>query len=396
VGGVPTCEARRLLSPGCQCTAESDVEICTRLTAECGTATTTDNCGATRHVTCGPGCNETDRTCDATNHCACIHGESAPGVCCVPLGPAELCLERGFLCGTATVDDNCGESQTIDCGNSCATGCNPATHTCYCTQTDWGGGLDAVITSASVDGYQDLVMGAAADATRLFVLRGNTCGYATAWIYDGALGASYVGTEITGALAALTPPFVLHEEYLTLAGDGVTLIGKSSTEETFYLTERNGSTGSFSAPSSTAFVSLATLAASTAGVLAFPVLSDDGTSIFFFLHAGADDPDTGAYEARRADTASAFGTPAKIAGAINDGDYVVSGVSHDRLTLYTMKDWATHLFFRATLDETPALVTVTPIPGWRAKPVLQCRRLIATVSSPGCIYEQVGAFYDNW
>lgn len=96
-----TCDAA---THTCECATESDATFCTRLGAECGTLTGTDNCGVLRlNVNCG-GC-DADETCN-NNICE-----------CVPETNVQFCTRLGVQCGSLSGTDNCGNSRTVsECG----------------------------------------------------------------------------------------------------------------------------------------------------------------------------------------------------------------------------------------------------------------------------------------
>ncbi len=88
---------------GCECTAESDGDLCDRHDTECGEAILVDNCGDERTVECG----------ECTNPDECVDG-----LCqCMGATDDELCDEHDLDCGEATVDEPCGDERTVDCGD---------------------------------------------------------------------------------------------------------------------------------------------------------------------------------------------------------------------------------------------------------------------------------------
>ncbi|MFU8803139.1 MAG: hypothetical protein ACNA8W_04940 [Bradymonadaceae bacterium] len=146
---------------GCECTAETDAELCQASAVECGILTTRDSCEESRRIDCG-GCEDSSECHE--NMCSCV-GEDDESLCealamtcgritvtdrcgtgrdldCGPcaLPPCELadsdtdaslCEENLLACGTAAVDDSCGEPRQVDCGE-CAPPEECRDHICIC------------------------------------------------------------------------------------------------------------------------------------------------------------------------------------------------------------------------------------------------------------------------
>jgi hypothetical protein len=92
-------------APGCP--AESLTEICSRVSANCGTLSTFDTCGTSRTVDCG--------SCVAGSLCG---AGGAPNVCaaCASETDSVFCTRLGKSCGSVSGTDNCGASRTASCG----------------------------------------------------------------------------------------------------------------------------------------------------------------------------------------------------------------------------------------------------------------------------------------
>jgi hypothetical protein len=98
----------------CGCTPESDQALCTLEAANCGSITAADRCGATRTVaSCGT-CSGTGVTCG---------GGGTPKQCgCTPESNAAFCTRVGADCGSKSGTDNCGQARSVaNCG-TCANG----------------------------------------------------------------------------------------------------------------------------------------------------------------------------------------------------------------------------------------------------------------------------------
>jgi len=92
------------------CTAESNAAFCSRLQRQCGTVSAADNCGASRTVYCGS-C-AVGQACTAAGQCVST---------CTPETDAQLCARGSRQCGSFTTTDDCGTPRTVYCG-ACATG----------------------------------------------------------------------------------------------------------------------------------------------------------------------------------------------------------------------------------------------------------------------------------
>jgi hypothetical protein len=97
----------------CGCTAETDAQLCSRVSKNCGSVTGADNCGTSRTVSsCG--------SCTSPNTCG---GGGTANVCgkpaCTPETDAQFCSRVGKNCGSVTGADNCGTSRTVSSCGSC-------------------------------------------------------------------------------------------------------------------------------------------------------------------------------------------------------------------------------------------------------------------------------------
>jgi hypothetical protein len=101
------------------CAAESDAAFCSRLGANCGELSGSDNCGNPRTVfDCG-NCSGRD-VCNG-NQCGCL-GEI----------DAVLCSENGAACGSLTAVDGCGVSRTVASCGGCTGGNTCTNGVCGC------------------------------------------------------------------------------------------------------------------------------------------------------------------------------------------------------------------------------------------------------------------------
>jgi hypothetical protein len=123
-GGCPASQTCGATAPNeCGCAPESDLQICTAMNAQCGVlGPLKDNCGQERVVAC-PNCANGAACDNSTNQCKCVQETDQ-----------QLCASIGAECGpVSNVVDNCGVLRTIDCGG-CANGgrCNLSSNQCPC------------------------------------------------------------------------------------------------------------------------------------------------------------------------------------------------------------------------------------------------------------------------
>ena len=119
----------------CQCTPETDQQLCAAVGRACGEFTVADRCGKPREPDCG----------------GCAGGQvcTDSGACCTPRTEAQLCMDNGLKCGSKMVTDNCNNPRTLNCGGV-AQSCSPPENTCsgnQCVCVD--GRTDAQLCAAS-------------------------------------------------------------------------------------------------------------------------------------------------------------------------------------------------------------------------------------------------------
>lgn len=91
--------------PGQSCTPETNAQFCSRGGQQCGTVTGTDNCGTPRTVeSCGD--------CGANAGCGIVQANR----CCARETAAVLCGRTATACGPLTTTNGCGESVSVSCG----------------------------------------------------------------------------------------------------------------------------------------------------------------------------------------------------------------------------------------------------------------------------------------
>jgi formylglycine-generating enzyme required for sulfatase activity len=147
----------------CGCTPETDTAFCTHYGAQCGAKSGVDNCGQNRTVaSCGT-CAGTGETCGGG-------AQPAANVCgCTTETDAQFCTRLGAECGQKSGTDNCGQSRTVtSCGACANSGTCSASNTCASStcavglsvQSTWTQSTPGVADSADLngDGREDLVV----------------------------------------------------------------------------------------------------------------------------------------------------------------------------------------------------------------------------------------------
>ncbi len=122
------CISPNVCSAGqCSCASETNAQLCSRLGASCGALAGTDQCGQMRNVaSCG--------SCYGSQTCG--GGGTANQCGCTPASDADLCAARGKNCGSVSATDNCGASRTLSCGTCGGTqtcGGGGTANVCGCT-----------------------------------------------------------------------------------------------------------------------------------------------------------------------------------------------------------------------------------------------------------------------
>ncbi|MFU8803258.1 MAG: hypothetical protein ACNA8W_05575 [Bradymonadaceae bacterium] len=101
----------------CLCVGESAYELCAGNQAQCGVLTIDNRCGESVVIDCG----------DCGNGDVCEQN-----VCeCAPESNAALCAAEGFTCGDTTITDRCGTERSFSCGQ-CSTDDTCEDNKCGC------------------------------------------------------------------------------------------------------------------------------------------------------------------------------------------------------------------------------------------------------------------------
>ncbi len=408
------------------CIAKTDSDLCSAASFACGAASVTDNCGAKRNLDCG--------TCAAGESC----NDNRCG--CTPQSDAAFCHGA---CGTLPGTDNCGAARNADCG-ACPIGQNCNANQCVCAETDaaFCARLNATcgaLTAADACGFArtvatcgtcaygacannqcgpacgDLSFSAATPVTALDPVGGNSA--LEAFSPDGLtvlLTQASGGTCSTSNLPFLiadreqVADFFSPPQPVTLSGypaqqlnfallDRLTLIGIMSGGKTLATLTRNATTSTtFTAGPNGWFTTLNALLSGNSGTFYAPVISADGLSFYYQIGSSGAAGLDGVYESVRGSVDDAFpaGTLLTNVFVVSAGDANPSGISGDKLTLFT---WGGLLgaviFTRASVLDAfanPNFPSAPPaVAGYGAIPTADCQTLLTMVSPGGCPGQQI-------
>lgn len=316
-----------------------------------------------------------------------------PDMTCVPESDADFCARLAKNCESVSDNDNCGVARTVascgTCGSSAPACVANVCKVPQCSNTFPATGTS--VTAVSVAGSIDDLLGSSATGDSLLLLRPGTgtCGPNTLFIADATTSGSMAAYNIQNinTLAG----FQKVEETMTLTADGLTIIGTDTTAKAFVMSTR-GAIGmtNFGTATVGPFAAINTAIGASGGTANWPVLSSDGLAFYYRLGGATVMTDNGIYESVRATTVANFPAATKMPAAVQAFDGV-SGISGDRMTLFTELSFGTHIMTRTSLSQ-PFTVPATSMPpgaGWRSVPIANCAKLIGTCEPGGCANEDI-------
>jgi hypothetical protein len=316
---------------------------------------------------------------------------------CVAETDVAFCTRLGKGCDPVTALDNCGTMRTTDCGTCSAPTGACIANTCTIPQCADGAGAykfpatGTVVASLHVNNIQEALLGISADAKSILFLRGAPCVTTaqTLYIGDDPTGQlNYTLKDLTNVATLST--FAQIEEQMTLTGDGLTIIGTSTTGVLQSSTRSASGQTNFSAPTSVPFAAV-NAALPAGGKLEWPFLSRDGKVLTFNVSNATMVSQNGVYQAVRASTAAAFPAATMLTGdaSLYGG---LSGISDDRMTAFgATGSFGTVVLSRSSLTQpfvTNASAT-SPGAAWRVIPTSSCAFVIGTCEPGGCIREDI-------
>jgi hypothetical protein len=250
--------------------------------------------------------------------------------------------------------------------------------------------LGARVPGVNVPGRQEALLGASSDGATLLYLAGESCALDHLFLARRR-GDTFESFDLTAQLDARVSLF---EGCCTLSRDGQQIVLTTAARTGFIV-------GTLAGDRITLGGEVGAIAPSPRGTVRFPVLSDDGLTLYYRFNEPGPEPirepdDTGpldgTYSAHRETATDTFAEPRRLGGRARHYEYP-SGISSDGLSLFFSSDFETHVMVRATTAEPfgdPSW-TVPParIQGWRAIPLAGCRQLVTTITPGGCESEDI-------
>jgi len=249
------------------------------------------------------------------------------------------------------------------------------------------------IPGVSLPGRQEALLGVSGDGNTIAYLANKGCRIDHLWIAHRR-GASYESIDITAKLDLQHAS--MFEGCCTLAASGRALVMARPDRRGFVRVRLDGDTP---LPYDSTDELGAVVPAVPAHIEAqFPALSADELTLYYrvFDRSLGDPSDLGplegVYAAHRRDPNSPLDPGTLLPRRARFYD-VVTGISSDGLSLFMSAEYRTHVLVRPSVDKPfsdpdlgmlPAL-----LPGWRAMPTADCRRIAATVSPGGCGNEDI-------
>jgi hypothetical protein len=314
---------------------------------------------------------------------------------CAPESDIVFCARLQKSCETVNGTDNCGHARSAVCGT-----CSGAKSACLanvCVAPACASSFSASgtpVSSVSVTGVQEALLGASANGDSLLFLRApaNACvGTNTTLLLADPI-APGVGQYTSRDLTSLPNlgGFARTEETMTLTADGLGIVGAMSSFNGFQISTRSavGATD-FGAAVPGPFAQL-NAALPTATWIGWPVLSTDGLAFYYHV-TGAGDPSLdGNYESLRSSTSVPFPAGTLLPALVQAWDGV-SGISPDRLALFVTKNFGTAMLTRSSLSQPFAAPVGGSPPGsaYRVVPIAGCDTLIGTCEPGGCLNEDI-------
>jgi predicted Ser/Thr protein kinase len=267
-------------------------------------------------------------------------------------------------------------------------GCNCPMSTCPCASVCRASefSVSAPIPGVSISGRQEALLGASGDGEEILFLAGTHCSIDRLWLAHRT-GDRYESIDLTDQLDLHR--VALFEGCCTLAADGHSMVLARPDHRGFVRVALPITPGKLD--------DLGTLVPDAPeGMTAnFPVLSADERTLYYrMIDPGTTDPGSldGNYAATRADPHAPFAVGKRMPGRGRQYDYV-TGVSADHLSLFMEGDFRTHVLARASVDQPfadpgPGMLPAL-LPGWRAVPLADCRRIATTWTPGGCEREDI-------
>ncbi len=317
------------------------------------------------------------------------------GACQCPELDADICARLDFNCGPATVTDVCGLQRVVDCGVCNGVACGP-NNTCLpqCSTINVDPATYTLLTDLSY-ADQDVLAASNGDGSVVVVLRPQTGQQCldpfSLWVGLGSPALSWTLVDFTASVANL---FLLgpgSEQGFAVLSDGVSnfIVGVDPNLHLALFDLTNGVPASGPLDEINAW-----LDTSSRTFLDGVAVSGDGLALALRVTDGQGNAVN--HLSERTSVLVPF-PPPNVLGDLRGGglgNYVVTGFSADRLTVFLMSNFVTFMVHRDTLAR--AFVNPNPgndpplVPGFfRVQPLPGCNELLANTTAAGCFGEDV-------
>lgn len=262
-----------------------------------------------------------------------------------------------------------------------------------CASFDYDAGEPIALKGVSQGFGQSIPAGVTPSAATILVQHGGcSAGLSLAIADEIPSGSGFYQTFAVPPLPSMDTSF---EENVTIAPDGLSIVGLNARDDGFLETTRTAvGAVDFDIPSAGDF---AQIEAKGPQRLWAPVLSPDRLAFYYSVKHDPSADVNGIYESLRSSTLVPFAPGTRMSPAIQSEAQYVNAVSGDRLTIFLESTYVYRavVFTRASVDDefkNPNAPNAPPVaPGLRAKPIAGCRGTIATCAPAGggCASERV-------
>jgi hypothetical protein len=253
----------------------------------------------------------------------------------------------------------------------------------------------AVISSLTSPGIQNIPAGVTPTGSTILVQRAGqgVCSSGLS-LFVGDESPAGSGVYQSNAVPALSGMDTSFEENATLTADGLTIIALNQAHTGFLASTRSGAgLVDFGPPVALDFEAIAATGSQT---LWAPVISADGLAFYYVVQNDPSANANGIYESIRSSESAPFPAGTRMPAIVQNVSAYVTGLSTDRLTIFLASDTYTTVALTRASTSDPFTNPLAPnppplVPGLRAHPLVDCRRLIGTCATPnnGCAGEQI-------
>jgi hypothetical protein len=253
----------------------------------------------------------------------------------------------------------------------------------------------AAVASLNTAGVQNLIAGVTPDGTALLLQRETTQCTNGLSLFIADESATDGGVYSVLPVPALTGFGTGGgEESITLAADGLTVVGTNTTSTGFVSATRSARGMNDFTVSGSDFAAIQVTGSQTVWG---PVLSPDGLTFYYSLVGDPSSAVNGIYDSVRTSTSAAFPAGTRMQGDMQGLAQYVTAVSSDGLTLFVEEaaNYVTAILTRASVADpftNPLAPSSPPLaPGYRAHPIQGCNAFLGTCApnGGGCAGEEI-------